>query len=333
MVDSRSARPRAAAFGLLFGLAVSVLAAATLKAPQPELGASLPRALIDYGLPLARALTDLAAAAMLGFGLLPVLLVKDSPAMGRAALRASVPANVLLVLTAVLTLVLETAKGASGSRFDFGLLAEEVRAQRTGVALLALAAIGLVCLALNLGCHSRPQRVPSELRLIAAGAALLPLPMTGHGQHSAYQGLIMLTRGTHVIGAAAWTGGLFALALLVVSRRAELVAALPPFSRLATVALLLVGGTGVVDAVVQVLATPGAGLPALWRTDYGALALAKVVCVLVLALLGGQIRYRLMPHIAAGRPCGLIGWAGCELGVMGAAYGLAALLSRSDAVL
>jgi putative copper resistance protein D len=241
-------------------------------------------------------------------------------------------ANAVLVLAALTSLVFEAADVWLPQPIHFGLLIRYIGTEETGQALVATAVLGLICLAVNRFCLYRLDALPSELRLIIAGVALLPLPLTGHGEDSLYHGLIMLTREAHVVAAAAWTGGLFALALLVFGRRRELALALPRFSTVATWTLLVVGVTGLIDALVELGDTPGVGLKGLVTSPYGLIVLAKLACVIVLALLGGRIRFKLLPAVAAQRRVAIIGWASLELSVMGLAYGLAAVLSHSPVV-
>ncbi|HEX4220740.1 MAG TPA: CopD family protein [Pseudonocardiaceae bacterium] len=325
-------RTDVALLGLVAGTLLAALVAAGFDLLPTVTGVPTPGMVINYGLPVSRAFTDLAAMAMFGFGLVPLLLPDCPPARRRAALRASTVANALLVLSAMLSLTLEAADVWFGQPLTFGLLVNYVGTEETGQALVATAALGLVCLAVNRFSMGRPDAVPTELRLVLAGVALLPLPLTGHGEDSLYHGLIMLTREAHVVSAAAWTGGLFALALLVSRHRRELAVALPRFSTLATVMLLVVGFTGIVDALVQLADTPGVGLAGLWSSRYGLIVLAKLACLIVLALLGGRIRFRLLPAVRDGRRVALLGWASLELTVMGLAYGLAAVLSHSPVV-
>jgi putative copper resistance protein D len=63
---------------------------------------------------------------------------------------------------------------------------------------------------------------------------------------------------------------------------------------------------------------------ALFTTGYGALVIAKTVCLVLLALLGGLARQRL----AAGRTP-VLRWAGWEVAVMAVTLGLAATLSQT----
>lgn len=319
-------------YAVLAGLLAGAVVATGYAIQPAPAGISAPGMVVHYGLPVARALIDLAASAMVGLALVPVLL-SDAPGPRATSVgRGPALANVVVVLAALTALPLEVADLWPGRGVGFTLLGNYLRTEQTGQALLATAVLGLCCLVTNLISAHRGGAIPPELRLIAAGTVLLPLPLTGHGEHSLYHGLIMLTREAHVIAAATWTGGLFAIATVLCAHRTRLAIALPRYSVVATVALLVVGGTGVVDAVVEFTATSSVGLGVRLHSTYAGIVVAKIVCLIVLAALGGRIRLRLLPSIAAGRRTALLGWASAELAVMGLAYGLAAVLSRSSVV-
>jgi putative copper resistance protein D len=140
----------------------------------------------------------------------------------------------------------------------------------------------------------------------------------------------MISMELHVVGAAVWTGGLGAVVIVLAANRALLATALPRFSMLATVCLGLVAVTGVFNAVVELGSLPGRGMfDVLFGSGYGTLVILKLVCFGVLAGLGGNIRWRLMPGIMRHQRTALVGWASFELAVMGAAFGFAVVLTRT----
>jgi putative copper resistance protein D len=324
-----AARRRIAIGALTTGALVAAVVATRLDLPTAPLGIAVPGPLVNYGLPIARAATDLASVAMFGFGLVPLLVPGHPRNRERIGLRWSMVANLLLAAAALASLLFETADLTPGRPVTVSSVFAYVGTEQIGQALLATAGAGLLCLAANASCLSKPDRFPTELRLVFAGVTLIPLPLTGHGEDSLYHGFIILSREAHVLAASAWTGGLFALALLVFGRRGDLAVALPRFSRLATIGLCVVGCTGIIDAIVELAGTAGVGITGLWRGPYGLLVLGKLGCLILLALLGGNIRFRLLPGVAAGRRVPLVGWVALELAVMGLAYGLAAVLQQS----
>jgi copper resistance protein D len=171
-------------------------------------------------------------------------------------------------------------------------------------------------------------RVPVELRAAVALFALLPLPVTGHATNFRWQDFTMISLELHVLGAASWTGGLGAVVVLLAANRSLLATALPRFSRLAAVCLAVVATTGVFNGIVELTATMPL-IDALFGTGYGVLVLLKLSCLALLASLGANIRWRLLPGIIRQQRTAVVGWATLELAVMGLAFGFAVVLSRA----
>jgi putative copper resistance protein D len=134
----------------------------------------------------------------------------------------------------------------------------------------------------------------------------------------------------HVMAAVLWTGGLGAVAVLLVTNRTLLAHALPRFSRLAAICLVVSVVTGLFNGFAELLLKPNGDL---WRdlftTDYGILVVLKITCVTLLALLGANIRWRLLPGILRHQRTTLAGWAALELSIMGLAFGFAVVLTRA----
>ena len=140
----------------------------------------------------------------------------------------------------------------------------------------------------------------------------------------------MISMELHVLAAVAWTGGLCGVVLALIAHRSLLATALPRFSKLATVCIAVVAVTGLVNAVEELLVTPDHSLVgALFGTGYGVLVLLKLSCLCLLAALGANIRWRLLPAIVRQQRTALVGWAALELAVMGLAIGIAVVLSRA----
>ncbi len=111
----------------------------------------------------------------------------------------------------------------------------------------------------------------------------------------------------HQIAAAAWVGGLFAFALLVapilrplkpIVRTAVLAEIVPRFSKLAIVAVIILGLTGLFHSWLQVTTIPALG------TLYGVSLLVKLALIVPMLLLGGANLWLARPRLvsaAAGR--------------------------------
>jgi hypothetical protein len=126
---------------------------------------------------------------------------------------------------------------------------------------------------------------------------------------------------THILGAGAWVGGLAALVLLAGSEDALPLAA-ARFSRLAGVAILVVGGSGLVH-----LALHTDELGQLTSTSWGRLALVKIGLLVLLAGFGFLHRRRTLPALEQGGRTAFRRFAGAELAAMLVAVGLAATMA------
>ncbi|HEV2784250.1 MAG TPA: CopD family protein [Actinophytocola sp.] len=313
--------------GALIGLAIA--------AAGPVPGLPEPDAVVRYGLPVVRALLDLAAMLTLGLSLLPILIGYDRPKIAEPVLaagrRAAAASALVWAVAALVALVLQTAELRPGATVSPAAVLDYVAAVGAGKALVLVAALAVVAFGLTVAAVRAGESVPAELRTAVALFGLLPLPVTGHATGWRWHDVTMVAVELHVIGAAAWTGGLAAVVMLVAANRTLLVTALPRFSRLATVCLLVVAATGLVNATVELLGSPSRSLPgALVGTDFGQLVLLKITCIGLLAGLGGHIRWRLLPAIVRHRRTALVGWAALELAVMGLAFGLAVVLTRAS---
>jgi putative copper resistance protein D len=174
----------------------------------------------------------------------------------------------------------------------------------------------------------------ARILILCAVAGLLLLVAAGHaGEVSGrWHDLATVSLELHVFAAALWTGGLGAIVTLLSRDRVLLARALPSYSPLASGCLAVVAVSGLLNAAIALSTKPGSSLPSeLLHTDYGRLVILKAVCLCSLAGIGGHIRYRLLPRILLAHRASVVVWACWELGVMGTAFGLAAVLGRSAA--
>lgn len=310
--------------GMLIGLA--------LTATQPLVGVVEPGAVVRYGLPVVRVVLDLAAVATVGLSLLPILAGFDRRKHLESVLdtsrRAAAVAALVWLLAALLALVLQTAEVGSGDAVSVGAVLTYVREVGGGKALLLVACVALLAFGLSLAAIRAGESVPAEARAAVALFGLLPMPVTGHATDLEWRDFTMISMELHVLGAVAWTGGLGAVVVLLAANRSLLATALPRFSRLAAVCLGVVAATGVFNAIMELTAEHGL-FDALFGTGYGVLVLLKLTCLALLAGLGGNVRFRLLPAIMRQRRTALVGWAALELSLMGLAFGFAVVLSRA----
>ena len=298
-------------------------------------GVPAPGAVVRFGLPVTRALFDLAAVATVGLNLLPFLVGLGRPkAAGQVlagARRAAAFSALALAVSALVALVLQTAEvHPGGSGISPATVVDYVRTVSAGKALVFVAAVALVSFVLSIWAVRAGDAVPAELRAAVALFALLPLPVTGHATDWRWQDYAMISMELHVLGAAVWMGGLGAVVVVLAANRTLLATALPRFSLLATVCLCVVAVTGLFNAVVELGSVPGRGIfDILFGTGYGTLVILKLVCFGLLAALGGNIRWRLLPGVVRHQRTAIVGWATLELAVMGAAFGFAVVLTRT----
>ena len=191
------------------------------------------------------------------------LLVSQS-AMRRTA--TSVAAALLAVALGGAWLV-HAADGAA-TRFD----------RVTEVTVVA-ALIGAVVAGL---APARPRLTP--LALVVPLALLLAPTMAGHA-FRAWDGrpLSIAADLVHVVAAAFWIGGILQLALLLRGGRDD--RAVKRFSLFALPAVILVAGSGIASAIVELTA-----VSQLWSTGYGQALLAKTALFVVLVALGWASR-------------------------------------------
>ncbi|MEU6127778.1 CopD family protein [Saccharopolyspora sp. NPDC047091] len=318
----------------------ALVAAAAAWAATVHIGSGEVPGLVDpavrYGAPVVRALLDVASVATVGLVLLP-RLVPDRGAHARRLFALTRRISVITALSwlacSLLLLGLYTAELSGGTP-----TAEDVAGYVTGVpagAALALsAACAAGCAALGLtgvvrdARGSGADRLTDDLGAVLALLGLLPMPLTGHAVDWEYHNLSMVSVQLHVLAAAVWAGGLAAITAFVAPRRGLLATTLPRYSKLATGAIALVAVSGVFNGITELTAA-GVGLDGLTGTGYGRIVLLKAVLLGLLAALGGHARFRLLPLVERHRRTALITWTAVELGVMGVAYGLGAVLARA----
>ncbi|WP_336213339.1 copper resistance D family protein [Nonomuraea sp. LPB2021202275-12-8] len=314
---------------------VATVVASTLTAQESVPGIPMPGPVVAVGLPVVRVLLDVAAVAVVGLSLLAKLLGFDAPDRTEPVMRRVRPLAVTAAwawaVCALLTIVFQTAELNPGGVPTLGMIASYVDTVGTGQGLLFSAACALAAAGIGLMAVRCGEKVPAELRIIVALFGLLPIPVTGHAVNSVWHDPIMIMMEVHVMGAAAWTGGLLATVLFVAPRRELLAVVLPRFSRLATVCLLMVALSGLVSGLGTMALTPGVRLPeAVVTSQYGVLVVIKVTLTALLVPLAAHIRFRLLPAVRRGEATAVVGWAAAEVAVMGLAYGVAVAITRAS---
>jgi putative copper resistance protein D len=314
---------------------VAALIGIALTATAPVRGVTEVSEVVSAAIPLVRVLLDLAAVTTIGLALLSVLVGYDRPKLTEPVLALARPAAVASALvwatSALVALILQTAEFRPQARtigprdvWDYIVTIGAGKALLI-VAVLALLQAGLGVLSLRHG-----EKVPAEVRVALGLFALLPLPVTGHASNWNFHDYTMISMELHVMSAVAWTGGLGAMAVLLMGNRTLLAHALPRFSKLATLCLVLSTATGLFNGVIEIYLNPTMSFwRGLFTTPYGQLVLLKLLCIALIGALGAHARWRLMPLIVRHQRTAMASWATLELTVMGLAFGFAVMLTRA----
>jgi copper transport protein len=209
-------------------------------------------------------------------------------------------------------LLVATADFALRSVFSVGALVPLVRASAFGrgyvdlevcFALFVVAGIA----AIWVDRPEREHRSVAELLAFAgaaaAAAATLLVPgASGHPSQTPPRGVALVLDWLHLASGAVWIGGLIGVLVLwrslpVAKRVAGLVVAVPRFSAVALVAVLVLVGSGTWASILH-LPT----LATLWQTSYGQAILVKVGLLLAAIALAAVNLLRSKPGLQAEGP-------------------------------
>ena len=223
------------------------------------------------------------------------------------------------------------AAGAAGwwaslTIFQFGLLSWELRGRvdvldttraRALLLQLLLAAVAAVCWWLG---RTRPVAL---IAMTCSLAALLPTVLAGHPSSTEHPAIASLSVSAHVVGAALWVGGLAAIGWLAAIGDARWGAALPRYSRLALVCVVVLTLSGVLTSALRLNS-----IAELATSRYGAIVTFKVVLLTGLVVAGWlQRRYVFVGTPILRRHFLLV--AALELTTMTMAFALAVALART----
>lgn len=295
-------------------------------APRPLLD---PGAVVRYAVPLSRMMVNLSGGVLIGALLLAVWALKGEGKEARTVLDISAAAAATLTASSTATFVfmfldmtgqefsLDEQFGASLAQF-----ATEIDLGKLWVLLMLMGAV------LTVMCFAIQDRRWVLAALVLAVASLIPLAQQGHAQGAAGHAQAVNTLFIHMLGAAAWLGGL--VTLMIVSRgvdRARLQVITERYSVVAFFAFIAVSASGVVSAMLRI-----GTFDDLFGTGYGQVVLLKTGAIVALGIFGAVHRLVMIPKIgetARGmRAFGQV--VVVELVVMGLASGLAAALGRTQ---
>jgi len=154
-------------------------------------------------------------------------------------------------------------------------------------------AVALGTLMLSAG---RRGRLASGATLCLALAVALSTSLMGHAADQGDLSVAVFNDWLHVSAAAAWIGGIFCLAVLVLPGwpRDRLEGLVRRFSMLAGWCLAAVVASGIYNSWTEI-----GSLGALWTTPYGEILGAKIALVLAVVAPGAANRYVIVPRLAA----------------------------------
>jgi cytochrome c oxidase assembly factor CtaG/putative copper export protein len=289
-------------------------------------------ALTRWGLPVSRTAMDLLSALTVGALLaaaafLPVEGGRAAPRLSKDALGYLSAASWIAAAwaaAAAATLVFTVADVLGqpvGDVLTGSELSSYVGSLPQGTALMIV-----VLLAVVVALLARTTTTPAAAfgLLAMAGIALLPAPLTGHSASAANHATATTGVALHVAAVAPWVGGLAVACVHALLRRDRLPLVTERFSRMAVWCYVTVGASGLVNVIAR-LPDPRE----LVETDYGRLALGKIIAFCLLGWFGWWHRTRTLPAVAGGRPGAFARFASVEAAVMAAAMGLAVALART----
>ncbi len=322
----RIARIAGPAVLLLVGF-VSLLVALVIGGGADRALIADPGTVVRFGLPIARLVVDLSAAATIGgLALTTIGLSRSRPEWNRAIDVAAGAAGVWTVAAAVTTFF--TFLSVAGSTVSL----DEQFGQSMGVFLTgtdlgtAWLVTVLVAAAVTVLCFAVRGRGMVALTAGVAMIGLVPLAQQGHAAGTASHDAAVTALGLHLVGAALWVGGLLLLVLLrgvLVGDRLPLVVG--RYSSIALGCFVLVAVSGVASAQIRVGAFSNLTSP------YGVLVLVKTAAIVAAGVLGAVQRRRAIRALtdAPGRRGPFWTLVLVELAVMGVASGFAAALGRT----
>ncbi len=336
-------------------VAVIVALSATVPLARPQLLAD-PGLLVRWSLPIVGSVRSLALAATIG--LLGLVAFGLPGARGRSVRGRLAPSGIYVLRCAALSAALWALAGVGQALLSYANIAgigifsrgfgvqflsfapqlEPVRNELLGASLAAV-----VCLGAVLAVRQRPVLWLAAIALVG----LWPLALSGHSSTAGNHEQAVDSLLFHLLGVVLWLGGLLALGIARSQLGRGLCAAVERFSWLAGFAFLLVGGSGIINALVRL-----DSLRQL-RSGYGMILLLKAILLGVLGMAGWWHRKSLLKRLrlvsgeaeAIRAPVARIFWrlVTAEVLLLGAALGLGVALSatpppggsdiaRSDAV-
>ncbi|MGY4099978.1 cytochrome c oxidase assembly protein [Nocardia sp. R16R-3T] len=294
------------------------------------LGIPDPGPLTTYGLPAVRALADLSAALTVGSLLLAAFLVPPQ-ANGlldvggyRAVRRAS---NFALTWACCAALLIPLTVSDTTGQPVRQIWRPEQLWHAIGQVELAQTwrTTAVFALIVAVGCRLALRWGWAPVLFGGAIVTMMPLALTGHSSAGGAHDLATNSLILHLVSAAVWVGGLFAVLAHALRGGEHTDIASRRFSLTATIAFVVIGVSGVINSWVRV---PWSDL---FTSTYGRLVIAKAGALVVLGVFGYLQRRASLPALAANPRdrAALIRFGGLEVLIFAATMGLAVGLGRT----
>jgi cytochrome c oxidase assembly factor CtaG/putative copper export protein len=282
---------------------------------------------VRWGIPIVRAIHDLAAASTVGLLVVAATIIPEAPNTSRriTAARYACACGVVWVVAGLVGLVFSFAD-LSGTPLSDPTFGGQLQSFLFQLEFLRVAAIstGMVVV-VTIGAALVRRRSGMAAFAALSILAVLPLALAGHASGAASHDLAVNSLGLHLVSAVLWVGGLLALAMLRPLLGTGLAVSVQRYSTLAGWCFVAVAVSGVANAWIRIGSIDNLA------TGYGVLVILKVVALVALGIAGWQQRARVVGRIAtdplAGRLFGRL--ALIEVVIMSAAFALGAALSRS----
>ncbi|GAA3667905.1 cytochrome c oxidase assembly protein [Microbacterium marinilacus] len=313
---------------LLVAATLTVFAALAYGGAADPLATGDPGPFVRWGLPVAKLVVNLSAAVMVGSLVLALFALRAGEKEFDAALDvASIGAAVFTVSAGTVGFLtfLEAFNPqlSAGPEFgaQLGSFLTSVELGRTWlITTIAAAVVTILAFAIR-------SWTASLFTAILAIVSVIPMATQGHSGDLASHDATVTALSLHVVGAAAWLGGLVLLVVLrpVLTDRA-LPAVLARYSSIALVSFVVVTLSGFARTLSSIGAWDQLGTP------YGGILAIKVAALVSMGLLGAWYRQRLIGRVATAARAARSFWTliAVELGFMGIASGAAAALARTS---
>jgi len=283
--------------------------------------------LVRWGIPIVRAIHDLAAACTVGLLVVAATIIPEARTTSRriTAARYACASGVVWVVAGLVGLVFSFAD-LSGTRLTDPSFGAQFQTFVLQLEFLRVAVISSgLALVVTIGAAVVRRRGAMVALAAISILAMLPLALAGHAAGAASHDTAVNSLAVHLVSAVLWVGGLLALAILRPLLGTALGVSVQRYSTLAGWCFIAVAVSGLVNAWIRVGSIDNLA------SGYGVLVILKVLALVALGLAGWRQRSRVVNRIAldplAGRLFARL--AILELIVMGAAFALGAALSRS----